>query len=469
MKQFTRWLRSMQAQLILWTILPVTLAVIALAFTGVYAHQREMRDFVTERNLALARLVALSVEDGLIYGAIAPDGMGLAAWLPVSAQDLSGTVAIIDGEAHVLAHTDSGRVGGTLAGGPGVDAALERREGSLTVAGEDKGAVLVTFVPVRSTDWVVLIQEPVEGIIGPILRFSGLGPVAAIIAVGISVLVLTFGWRTIVLPLQRLSQAAEQVTWGDHGAIHQNVGGVEEIRDLHQAMAAMVERIEGYEASVHDYLGAVTQGQESERARLARELHDGPVQALIALGQRLEMAGRLVERGDGAGARALLDDSRTRQVGTVEELRRIIGDLRPVYLDDLGFMPALEMLVRSADSHDDTEVRLELGQSHRRLSSDVELAAYRITQEALNNALQHAQAQHITVYVWCDEQGVTLTIVDDGIGFKLAERPNVLTQAGRFGLVGLRERVRQLHGTLRINTAPGAGTEIIARLPDPLG
>lgn len=468
MKIMARWLRSLQAQLILWAILPVTLAVIALAFTGVYTHQREMRDFVAERNQVLARLIAMSIEDGLAYGVIAPDGTGLSAWLPVTAGELSGAVAIIDGTATVLAHTDTGQVGANVGGAPGVATALERREGSVMVADDSGGAVLVTFAPVRSTNWVVMIREPVGGIIGPILRFSGLGPIAAVIAVGISVLILTFGWRTIVRPLRQLSQAAEQVSWGDHDVIYQNVGGVEEIRELHRALEAMVERIKGYEASIHDYLGAMTQGQESERARLARELHDGAVQALIASGQRLEMARRMVERGEDADARTLLEDLRAQQVEMVEELRRIIGDLRPVYLDDLGFLPALEMLVQSADRRSGAEVRLEVGPHHRRLSPDVELAAYRITQEAVNNALKHAHAAHITVHVWCDAEGLTLTIADDGVGFNLTERPDMLTRTGRFGLVGLQERVRHINGTLHIKTSPGAGTEIIARLPDPV-
>ncbi len=85
----------------------------------------------------------------------------------------------------------------------------------------------------------------------------------------------------------------------------------------------------------------------------------------------------------------------------------------------------------------------------------MELAAYRIAQEALNNALQHAQAQHITVRVQCDDAGVTLAVVDDGVGFVLPERPDVLTQAGHFGLVGLWERVRQVGGTLQIHTLRG--------------
>jgi signal transduction histidine kinase len=466
MNALSRWLHSLQAQLILWAILPVTLALIALAFTGVYAHQYEMRDFVAERNLILARITAIGIEDGITGGLIAPDGGDLAGWLPILTEELSGQLLVIDGEARVLAHTDSRLVDTVVGDVPGIADALQRREGMVTIPDGPEGAVLATFSPVHGTNWVVVIQEPVEGIIGPILRFSGLGPIAAFVAIGISLIIFAFGWRTIVRPLQRLAQAMEQVSWGDHEVIHRPVGGVAEIRELHQALEAMVDRIQGYEDGVHDYLGAVTQGQESERARLALELHDGAVQELIALGQRLEMARRMIERGEAEPARALLDDLRTRQVATVEELRRIIGDLRPVYLDDLGFLPALEMLVRSVDSRSETHVRLEYGSGLRRLSPDVELAAYRVTQEALNNALHHAQAQNVVVSVYCDAEGLTLTIADDGIGFDLTKRPELLTQAGHFGLVGLQERVRHMNGSLRIRTAPGAGTSLIARFPE---
>jgi len=284
-------------------------------------------------------------------------------------------------------------------------------------------------------------------------------------------LVLTFGWRTIVRPLQRLSQAAEQVSWGDYSAISigpsagRPVGGVQEVRDLHRALAEMVERIRGYQAGMRDYLGAVTRGQEAERARLARELHDGPVQELIALGQRAEMAQRLVERGEAEQAQALLEALRRAELETVAELRRLIGALRPIYLEDLGFLPALEMLVQQTAGQTTARVRLEKESTVHRCAPEVELAAYRVAQEALNNALQHAQAQNIVVRVRCDREGLALSITDDGVGFTLPPRPDLLTQAGHFGLVGMQERATRLGGTLQVRTAPGKGTRITVCLP----
>lgn len=461
-----RWLRSLHAQLFLWAVLPVTLAIIALAFTGVYAHQREMRDFVAERDLALARLTARMIEDGMAHGVIGTDASGLAMWVSQMVGDQAGVVLVVDGKGQMLAHPDAGEVGANASTVPGVAAALEQREGAVIVTGDDGEPTLTAFAPVAETDWIVLVQEPVEGLIGPILRLSSLAPIVAIGAGILSLLILTFGWRTIVRPLQGLSRAAEQVAWGDYSAITRPVGGVREVRDLHQALAEMVERIQGYKAGMRDYLGAVTQGQEAERARLAQELHDGPVQDMIALTQRAEMARRLVERGEIEPAQALLEETRRTELETVEELRRIIGALRPVYLEDLGFLPALEMLVRQTNERAAARVRLEQEGTVRRCAPDVELAAYRIVQEALSNAIQHAQAQHVVIRVRCEPEGLTLSVADDGAGFTLPPRPDVFTQAGHFGLVGMQERATRLGGTLKVDTAPGSGTRITIRLPD---
>lgn len=477
-----RGARSLQAQLFLWAILPLTFVVIALAFTGVYAHQREMRDFVAQRDLAAARLTARAIEGALASGLVGPDGRGLAQWLPGMVGDQAGQVLVVDGAGRALAHPDAARVGSSVAEDAAAAAALAQREGHAIVAGEPgAGPALAAFAPVAGSDWVVLVREPVSGFIGPILRLTNLAPIVAASAGVLSLLVLIFGWLTIVRPLRRLSRAAGQVSWGDLAAINggplagQAVGGVQEVRDLHQALAEMVERIRGYEAGMRDYVGAVTRGQEAERARLARELHDGPAQELIALGQRVELAQRVALQGgapQGGAQQAaaeqvglLLREARAAQRTTLEELRRIVGSLRPAYLDDLGFAPALEMLVRQAGERTSANLRLECEGEPARYDPDLELAAYRIAQEELNNALQHAQAHTIVMRVTFAADELTLSVTDDGVGFELPQQPDVLTQAGRFGLVGLRERAAQFGGALQVRSAPGAGAQVSVVLP----
>ncbi len=471
-RRVLRFARSLQFQLFLWAVLPVTLVIIALAFTGVYAHQRSMRDFVADRNLSLARLAARVVADGLTYGVVSPDGEELSRWLPPLSQDHPPTAALIvvNGTGEILARSDRYEEP-DVDPGLGIPQALQQRDGFVIVPTKAHGPVLVTFAPVEGTDWQVLVREPVDEFIGPILRLSSLVPVVALGAAALSLLILTFGWRTIIRPLETLAGAAEQVSWGDFSALadeefdNQVTRGVQEVQDLHRALTDMAERIESYQTGMRDYLTAMTEGQETERARLARELHDGPVQDLIALGHRAEMGQRLAERGQIEEACSLLSELRQAQRETVEELRRIIGALRPAYLEDLGFLPALEMLVRRAARRTDARVHLSKEGTVRRLPPAVELAAYRIAQEALNNAIQHAHADDIAIHVNFTAEGLGLSVTDDGLGFDLPPRPDVFTRVGQFGLMGMRERATLLGGSFHVNTAPGEGTQVTAHIP----
>jgi signal transduction histidine kinase len=226
----------------------------------------------------------------------------------------------------------------------------------------------------------------------------------------------------------------------------------------------MVERLESYQTGLLDYLDAVTKGQEEERARLAREIHDGSVQDLIALIQRTEMLKHRVQRGDVESVADRLEDLRSAEVSVVEELRRIVGALRPAYLADLGLLPALEALVQGASTLTDAEVTLGVRGSERRMRGDAELTAFRIAQESLNNAIQHAQADHISVSVDFGEN-LLLRVSDDGVGFVPEQHLSSYTRAGHFGLVGQIERARLLGGSLEVDSRPGAGSVVSLSLP----
>jgi signal transduction histidine kinase len=471
-----RWLQSLQTQLILWAVLPITLVAIGLALTGVYTHQQAMLDFVVERDRILVDLVALRLEEALVRGELAPDGSDLSGQLPSAIVELPGTLLVLSEGGQLLAQ------GGRLT--------VEAREAQLALDSVSTGAssvvtsdtgesVIIATAEVPGVRWQVVTWVLADDLIGPILRFSSLGPIAAAVAAVLAVLVLVFGWRTIVHPLLQLSHAAEEVSWGDRTALQLSTSGVTEIQDLHAALAHMVERLEGYQAGVLDYLDAVTQGQEEERARLAHELHDGPVQSLLALAQRTEML-RIGAADDGMpDIIPGLDALRDAGIEIVDDLRRIIGAIRPAYLEDLGFLPALEALVQSADARDETVVQLKVETDIQRMPSDLELAAYRIIQEALANALQHANAKRIDVTVRFDPDRrrdgepmygrgrLNLRVADDGHGFEPATHLDGYTREGHFGLVGLQERVRQLNGTFTIASAPGVGTVVDVRLPLP--
>ena len=462
------WLRSLNAQLFLWAILPVTLAITALVTASVYVHQREMQDFVSSRDLSLvyaqARMIAHLVE----RGAIDANGTDLNLWMDNLAQDMPPLI-VIDGQGFAFAHPENDKVGQRITDLPGLQMVLSQSAGSSVVSSGGEADV-VSFALVQDTDWRVIIIESVDSVVGPTLRFSKLGPILAAIAVAISLFIIGFNWRTVVHPIRILSSAADQVAWQTYPQIPFPDESVHEVETLHRALSAMVTRIREYETSIRRYLGVTTLGQEEERARIAREIHDGPVQEIIALGQRLDMVRSSMAKDnddvDCAGeVQELLNEMRDTQTATVEELRRIVNDLRPVYLEDLGFLPALEMLARQANTWGQVSVQIKAGDEIHRLPIDVELAAYRITQEALNNALQHAKAQNVIIEVSCSGDGVLLVISDDGQGFSPPAHLENLTQTGRFGLLGIHERVIQLGGTMDLDSRQLEGTQLTIHLP----
>lgn len=198
--------------------------------------------------------------------------------------------------------------------------------------------------------------------------------------------------------------------------------------------------------------------REQEKSRIARELHDELAQQLTALKMdanwlRETLAGNPAAQERLAGMLAMLD-------ACVASTRRIAADLRPLVLDDLGLVPAIEWLVQNFTHR--TGVRCEL-----RIDEDLDLqepfatGVFRIVQESLANVAKHAEAKHVRVEVDAHGDDLLLRIEDDGVGF----RPSDPRKPQSLGLVGLRERAQLMRGELRVDSSPGAGTRVEARIP----
>ncbi len=200
---------------------------------------------------------------------------------------------------------------------------------------------------------------------------------------------------------------------------------------------------------------------EDERRRWARELHDETLQGLGALRLALSAARRAEDPAAWHGA---LDDAVEQLDVEIGSLRSIIADVRPAALDELGTGAALEALVERVHSRGvqidlDVDLDFESGRSAERHEAELETALYRIVQEALTNAVKHAGAETVAVAIREQDGLVVVEVRDAGRGFDSARR----TQG--FGLVGMRERVEALDGTLDVESAPGAGTTLTARIP----
>jgi signal transduction histidine kinase len=317
---------------------------------------------------------------------------------------------------------------------------------------------------VPTTGWQVVLLQSWSEWIPPVLRFGNMLLLVVLAAATLSVLSAYFGLQQIIYPLERLNRSVSELGGGNFEAVQKPVGGVQEIEELQQALVNMANQIRRYQQELQSYIGAITMGQEEERKRLARELHDETVQALIALNQRVEMAEhRLAEDPEQAAER--LRTLRPLIGDTIAGIRRQIQNLRPLYLEDLGFVPALEMLVQQTATRyglvGDFEVS---GASQYPLSPAVEISAYRIVQEALQNVAYHAQASWVHVELIFDSDAIVLRIEDDGRGFEASSHPQQLAQAGHYGLLGMQERARLHNGDLHVESMPGNGTTIVARL-----
>jgi signal transduction histidine kinase len=212
-------------------------------------------------------------------------------------------------------------------------------------------------------------------------------------------------------------------------------------------------------AVLREQFAQVTAAQEEERQRIARELHDGLGPALASLNIRLRTVRKLLERDDHSLAGEVGELAEQTQAN-IRDIRRLIHDLRPVALDELGLGPALrEHLARCEQEHSlvvDFEADVEA-----RLPAAVETALFRIVQESVNNVLRHAQAQQINVALVREHDQVRLQVRDDGQGFD----PQLSRSGRHLGLWSMRERVEQMGGQFDVHSAPGEGTTVIAVVP----
>jgi signal transduction histidine kinase len=198
--------------------------------------------------------------------------------------------------------------------------------------------------------------------------------------------------------------------------------------------------------------------QEEERRTIARELHDDVGQKLTALRYGFRTIERL-HSPDDREFHDRLSGLKTLNEQSLLVIRDIAGGLRPSTLDDLGLSAALHQLVRNFSKNTDLHIALETKGEFRNLGDQEKTYLYRIVQESLTNCAKHAQAGNVSVHLHESADGTLLVVQDDGVG--MGERAN---QSGS-GLIGVEERVRELGGTMKIDSQAGRGTRLEVRLP----
>jgi two-component system, NarL family, sensor histidine kinase DegS len=205
----------------------------------------------------------------------------------------------------------------------------------------------------------------------------------------------------------------------------------------------------------------IIEAQEDERKRLSREIHDGPAQMMANVMMRSDLIERVYKERGATEAISEIRSMKKMVRSALYEVRRIIYDLRPMALDDLGLVPTLKKYLQTIeDYHKTTSIQFTNIGEDKRLPSNYEVALFRIIQESVQNALKHADAMTVQVKLEIKRDHIMAVIKDDGKGFDINE-----SKPESFGLLGIRERVELLEGELTIHSKIGTGTLVIIQIP----
>jgi signal transduction histidine kinase len=380
------------------------------------------------------------------------------------------------------------------------------------------GTTIVVFEPVEFQGrriGTVYIRAGLEAMYERFRNYAGIVGVVLALSLLASVIIATRLQRRISYPILGLASTARRISLDKDYSIRAVADVPGEIGTLAAAFNAMLEQIQKNEVQLRDYNASLTveiaerkraeealqrahdeleekvrersarlvdierkraedlrhfadsvqQAQEDERRRIARELHDGICQSLSAMKLNAEVLEDHIEvknREVNQRFRSL-----TRQCeDLIVEVRRMSANLRPSHLDDFGIVVALNLLAREFQKEHGISINVEMNTSVRmQLAPQIEIAVYRICQEALNNIAKHARATTVRMSFQKENDAVVLQVADNGRGFEIAEAERRRDARHGLGLMGMRERVELLGGTFGVTTAPGEGTTIAVRLP----
>jgi signal transduction histidine kinase len=395
-----------------------------------------------------------------VAGAFSAETLAAETLSPTYPNGSHVTIYLLDSSRQLL------YVSGTLAQDrlapdyPGVTEALNGKSGVLYVRKENTEHV-VAYSSIKSTGWALITEEEWETVISPSLQLTQMAPLVIVPAFILALIALWFAAKQIVQPLQKLESKAAALAWGNFEAIQEPVGGILEVQHLQSELTEMARKVKAAQEGLHDYIGAITSAQEEERARLARELHDDTIQAVIALKQRVQLVQKLIKDQNG---RQSLHELEALAEQTIDNLRRLTRALRPIYLEDLGLVTALDMLAREFSQNQNLIVNFQKMGQERRLTREVELSLYRIAQEALNNVVKHSKATRADLIIAYENAEIKMEVKDNGVGFVVPKSPTELAPSGHFGLLGIHERADLIGARLELESTVGNGTSLTVRL-----
>jgi signal transduction histidine kinase len=459
------------------------------------------------------------VVQGAVVGEIGLDGASLAEIITSAGPGETGYAQIVDRSGTVLASTVEADVfqenphetlvSGLAEGSDGYSGSCHSCHDVPElgpVAGEQE---VMAFAPLEAAPWAVMIRQPESEALAPARRLEER---AIWLGVPAFALALLFAWatvRSVLGPVRALTAASQRLASGDlsqpvpamgndeigrlglafesmrvrlkealetvenwarelESRVHERTAELEasrdELRAAADANAALYEEVKRKDEARGELLKRVITAQEEERRRIARELHDETSQNLSVLAMGLETAG--AQGAPAAAGSEKLGGLRDLAVKTLDGVHRLVYDLRPSVLDDLGLLAGLRWYAESRLEPLGVRVSLMVTGEERRLPAELETAVFRIGQEAITNIARHARAANVFVGVGFGGDKITLEVEDDGEGFDVnAQEPG--TEGRGWGLLGIRERASLLGGSMEMTSEPSQGTRIEVNIPLP--
>lgn len=317
-----------------------------------------------------------------------------------------------------------------------------------------------TIVVIGSLLAVWLATKAASGQVAPVAE-AWLVTAGLIISLGINYAIL----RVAFLPLDALQGTLDRVRRGDFSARVPEVEGDPDIEQVVSTANLMLDRLEEHRQAV---AAQILRALEEERKRIARELHDETSQSLTSILVNLEtMEKQMTDLPDEIAARLRL----TKEIAqrTLDETRRLMYDLRPSVLDDLGLVPALRWFITQRVQPYGLQVDFQVSGLEQRLPEELETALFRIMQEAITNVVKHAKARQIRVAMVREPGQITGEVKDDGAGFNPVHIVGRTEKERGLGLFGMQERAGLVGGTVQIESTPGRGTRVTVTVPDRVG
>jgi len=455
---------TIRRQLILASLFPLAFfGLLSILVTSVALYQVTL-GLALKGNLAEARSAADDLAN-IAVGQSFPSSHDLSGILHSLNVENGSRLYLVDGEGKLLSGSNPGQMSLPLSYAE-LQAFIQEGKSvsQLMVSSNSGDEAIISYAPLPTAGGGIILENGWTAILAPASYYQlvlagllGLGTVFSLYMLSLSI-------GRVIRPIAELAESAIRAVPGStfHPMTEQ---GPVELQNLIKAFNQMVIRLAEQQGNLRQYAHKALLSQEEERQRLSHELHDGTVQDLIGLGQRVELCRSEMER-DPELARRRLDELQDLVEQTLGDVRRMSNALRPTILEDLGLPVALQALCSDLETQmPSVRCGCVVSGEQRRLPSDIELAVFRVVQEALVNIRKHApDAVHVQVELAFRDNDIQAIIRNDGEALPDLDVRS-LVRTGHLGLAGMYERARLFHGELNIVTDPGGGTSVTLRLP----